>query len=204
MKANSQLPVCIWPQVPPLPALGEPVLVRIALSCPRSVARAQLRQVTREILSAWSNQPLACDILHEANHGPKFNGLINDHPIDLSFSYTETSAWIALVLGRRVGVDAMRIQTFAELKSVAKLYFDPQSCTAIANSVSPDLLFAQTWTKLEATLKCEKSDLREWAVSQTEVETLSAEAICQSFDDIVVTVVVKNLPHICHSHSLVI
>ena len=112
MTTAAELIVIAWPDLPPRPPLGEPVLVRVTTSPLRSIARQQLRAAVQKILSTWDSAP-------------------DDPPVVTSFSYCENSGWIALRCGGPVGVDATRVAPFAEMKSVARLYLGPEAATVI-------------------------------------------------------------------------
>jgi hypothetical protein len=144
MTTVTELIVVAWPDLPPLPPAGEPVLVRVTTSPLRAIARQQLRAVVQQILSTWDPAPDA-------------------PPVATSFSYCENSGWIALRRGGPVGVDATRLTPFAEMESVARLYLGPAAASVIAASCSPTRAFALAWTSLEARLKCQNRRITEWS-----------------------------------------
>lgn len=158
----SDLTVCHWPQVPALPAPGQPVLVRVATMASRRVARVQLREATNKILAAWTGRAPPVPFLHETPHGPVCHEAIDGQAVRLSFSYSNDAAWVALLLGGSVGVDAMRPEAFAEMPSVARLFLGPRARSVIASSADPVRAFARAWTEHEATLKLAGRDLAEW------------------------------------------
>ena len=144
------LTVAHWPHRPPLPAPGEPVLLRVSTAGPRAAARQQLRAATRTVLAAWSDLPLSAIFLRETAHGPVFPTALRGHPVAFSFSYTATAAWVALALDSPVGVDALLVQPFPEMESVARLYLGPAALAEIESSPNPAHPIARHWTALEA------------------------------------------------------
>ena len=162
MSAVAEIPVFTRPQHPPLPPVGEAVLVGVPIHSTRTTARLQIRTATREILAGWSGVPPARIQLRETSCGPLLPGLIDGSAVAVSFSYAEDTAWIGLVRGRAIGVDALRVRSFAEMNSVAKLYLDPERHREIQASAAPALAFALAWTELEARLKCLRQGLSEW------------------------------------------
>ncbi|MEO7412455.1 MAG: hypothetical protein ABIZ81_03790 [Opitutaceae bacterium] len=143
------------------PAVGEPVVVRLPPAAPRAVARRQLRAAAREIISAWSERPPARLELRETSTGPCYAGRIDGASVDLSFSYADGSAWIGLVRGRRIGIDAMGVRDFPEREAVARLYLEPAAFAAMQGSAEPARAFARSWTEFEAMLKCQRRPLAE-------------------------------------------
>ena len=144
MITAAELIVVAWPDLPPRPPLGEPVLVRVTTSPLRAIARQQLRAAVQKILSTWDPAPDA-------------------PPVATSFSYCENSGWIALRRGGPVGIDATRLAPFAEMESVARLYLGLEAAAVIAASSSPARAFALAWTSLEARCKCQGRGLTEWS-----------------------------------------
>jgi 4'-phosphopantetheinyl transferase len=155
-----------WPDLPPLPATSRPILVRVATSASRPAARQELRTVLRRILTVWSGLAPEQLPLNESPRGPQWPGLFAGHPMDISLSYCEGEAWIGLIRGGAIGIDAMSIQPIAEAEVVARHYLDPGALAAIRQSRQPAQTFALAWTKLEARVKCLKHDLTEWNATQ--------------------------------------
>ena len=187
-----QLSAVHWPHLPPLPAPGEPVLVRVPTTAPRATARHQLRTATRTLLAAWANLPASAITLQETPHGPVYPRPLHGHSADFSFSYTATAAWVALTLDRRIGLDALRPEPFAEMTSVARLYLGPAARAAIESSLNPAHTFAQHWTAHEARLKLSRRPLREHPSILTDDPTLREYALDET--DTVVTLVVAHPP----------
>ncbi len=172
MTTAAALIVVAWPNLPPRPPLGEPVLVRVTTSPLRSIARLQLRAALQKILSTWDPAPGA-------------------PPVATSFSYCENSGWIALRYGGPVGVDATRFAPFAEMESVARLYLGPAAATAIAaSSSSPARAFALAWTSLEARLKCHGRGVTEWSDLPPPLLFPSHREFVHETADLVVTLVI--------------
>ena len=152
-----------WPELPPLPAAGRPVLVRVATDGNRPVARQQLRSVLREILGSWSGLAVVELPLRETERGPVWCGLLQGETLDVSLSYTADEGWLALCRGAAVGVDAMEITAFAEMTDVVRLYLGPEMADNLVKAADPAGAFAQAWTAREAQLKCLKRGLTEWS-----------------------------------------
>lgn len=160
---DENLHVVRWPNLPPRPAQGEPALVQVPLSTPRLIARQQLRVVARTILATWRGEVISEGGWHETPQGPVCLSLVDGHPVFLSFSYTEDSGWIAFSIDHAVGVDALRVQPFAELESVARLYFSPATAAAVLDAENPPRAFARAWTAWEARLKLYRRNFGEFS-----------------------------------------
>jgi 4'-phosphopantetheinyl transferase superfamily len=165
MKPPAEL-IFQWPELPPLPPVGIPVVIRVATPAPRSAARRELRVVLRQVLTAWSGLAPEQLPLGEFPRGPLWQGLLAGHPLDISLSYCEGEAWIGLIRGGAIGVDAMSVQPIAEAEAVARHYFGPDALASIRQSRQPTQTFALAWTKLEACFKCLKLELTEWNADQ--------------------------------------
>jgi hypothetical protein len=150
---SENLDVVDWPNRPARPTLGKPVLVRVYLALPRWIARQQLRLVARMLIAAWSDGIVLDSAWHERPQGPVCEALLDGQSVFLSFSYTENFGWIAFSIERAVGIDALHHQAFAELESVARLYFSPAKAKAVLDAENPVYVFAQAWTAREARLK---------------------------------------------------
>jgi len=162
---------CYWPEQPALPPPGEPVVVRVAVSSSRQEARREARVVLRAVLAAWSGHE---PVWEETPRGPVVRG----GGFDVSLSYSGGEAWIGLIRGGRIGVDAMRVESFPELDTVARDYLGPVTALRIRQAPDPVRAFAVAWTAHEATLKCAKHGLNEWtgAVLAAEVESVTGNA----------------------------
>ena len=155
--------ICCWPEMPPLPLPGEPVLVRAAVKAARPAARDKARAVLRAVLAAWSGVQPAEIALVEAGRGPVWEGRLDGICVAVSLAYGAGEAWIGLRRGGRIGVDVMRAEAFAEMQSVAHNYLGPVAAGVIAQAADPACAFAAAWTKYEAQLKCAGRGLTEWA-----------------------------------------
>jgi len=155
-----------WPEMPPLPPVGEPVLVRLATNASRQARRQELRNVLRQILATWSGQPSTAMPLQETPRGPLWEGELAGHSLTISLSYGENEAWIGLLRGGTIGIDTMSATNFTEIEIVARLYLGPVAWQAIQQSPHPARAFALGWTELEARLKCLKQPLTEWPANQ--------------------------------------
>ena len=150
-----------WPERPPLPRPGEPVLVRVETAPARREARQQLRVAAREILAAWSGRPAGAIEWRETQRGPICGPTPDRTSVSLSFSYDGDAGWIGLVRGGTIGIDAMKAAPFAEMPAVARLYLGPIASDAIAAAADPARVFALAWTEMEARLKLQRRDLTE-------------------------------------------
>jgi phosphopantetheinyl transferase len=155
-----------WPELPPLPATGQPILIRVITSASRTAARQELRTVVRQILTTWSDLAPEQLPLDESPRGPQWHGLLAGHPLDISLSYCEGEAWIGFIRGGTIGVDAVSIESIAEAETAARHYLDPDARASIRQSREPAQTFALEWTKLEARFKCLKLPLTEWNAAQ--------------------------------------
>jgi phosphopantetheinyl transferase len=151
-----------WPQMPGLPPPGQPVLIRLTTTAPRQQARQEVRAVLRRIIAAWSGLRTEAIALRESARGPILDGDVAGHSLAISLSYSEPEAWVGLVRGGIIGVDAISATTFAELEMVARLYLGPNQWESIRQSPDPARAFALAWTVMEARLKCRKHRLTEW------------------------------------------
>jgi 4'-phosphopantetheinyl transferase len=151
-----------WPDLPPLPPPGKPLLLRLATSISRQTARLEVRAVLHSMLAAWCGIPADQLPLAETKNGPAWIGLPDGPAMDISLSYSGDEGWIGLIRGGSIGIDAMRIQHIPEFEEVARNYLDPSALKEIRQAPDPDTAFAQAWTQLEARLKCMKRKLKEW------------------------------------------
>jgi hypothetical protein len=143
-----------WPQMPPLPPPGQPVVIGPIAGGSRELRREDSRDVLRHVLVAWSGCPEHVIPVRETPRGPVWEGNLAGHSLGVSISYCENQAWIGLLRGGTIGLDAMRPTDFAELKSVARLYLGPAAWKRIEQSNDRALAFAAAWTELEARAKC--------------------------------------------------
>lgn len=155
-----------WPEMPPLPPVGQPVLIHVATAQLRQAARQQLRNVLRQVLAKWSGLLPEQLPLHETSHGPVWPGRLGEHTLDISLSYAECEGWIGLIRAGLIGVDAMQIQPITEAEAVARHYLGRTAVAAIQQSSNPTLAFAKAWTEWEARLKCLKQEPNEWSDAQ--------------------------------------
>jgi hypothetical protein len=151
-----------WPEMPALPPPGQPVLIRVATTQPRQIARQELRNVLRRILETWIGGSPALP-LSETSRGPVWSGQLGGHPLDISLSYADGEGWIGLLRAGQIGVDVMPAQSFPEIEAVTRHYLGPADVENILRSTDPSLAFAVAWTGLEARLKCLKQPLTEWS-----------------------------------------
>ena len=154
-----------WPKVPALPPPGRFVLICVRTSGRRAEARKEVRAVLRRILAHWSCLSPDEIPLRETPCGPVWQSELQEHHLDLSLSYEEGEAWIALSRGGQVGVDVMRLEPVPEAEAIAQTYFSPADRSALPQSTDPVRDFALAWTQLEARCKCLKQGLTEWSES---------------------------------------
>ena len=162
-----------WPASVP-PPTQVPVVIRASASENRTAARQAARTILTEIFQSW--QEPAPWI--ETATGPS-------HPIyTLSLSYTSRSTWIAIQRQGKVGIDAMELQNFPELKTVTQNFFSPSDCQKILQSNQPLENFTQAWTALESLTKAHRLPLREFPQN---LPALAHHETWQTHDDIVVS-----------------
>jgi hypothetical protein len=167
MKVESKI-IFGWPEMPPLPSVGQITLIRVTTSTFRPTARHELRAVLRQILAGWSGFLPEKLPLRETARGPVWAGQLIGHVLDISLAYANGESWIALLRGGFIGVDALLIQPVPEAEDVARLYLGRNAMVAIQQSYDPALAFAQAWTEFEAKLKCLKQEMNERSGSQEE------------------------------------
>ena len=91
------------------------------------------------------------------------NGQLITEGLDLSLSYEEGEAWVALSRGGPIGVDVMSLEAVPEAEAMAQTHFGPADRSALRQSTDPVRDFALAWTQLEARCKCLKQGLTEWS-----------------------------------------
>jgi hypothetical protein len=165
-----------WPQVPTLPPPGEPALIRVSTGVPRRHARQASRVILRQVVAIWSDRALEAVPLHETSRGPEWRGELAGHSLGISLSYSETEAWIALLLGGMIGVDAVKPMRFAEMEMVGRLYLGPSAWQRIHRARDPAQAFALAWTGMEARMKCLKQPLTEWPANERHRSTKDLRA----------------------------
>jgi 4'-phosphopantetheinyl transferase len=158
----------IFPELPPLPPTGQPVLLRIPCTLLRPAARERARNVLQSLLSQWSG--LASLPLQETASGPVWSGRLQGASLDISLSYGAGEIWIALLRGGAIGIDVMAPQAMEDAQAVAKLYLGETPANAICQSAEPEIVFAMAWTQREARLKCLKRGLSEWTPKSAHTE----------------------------------
>ncbi len=180
--------IAAWPELPSLPPPGQPLLIRVRTAATRASTRQELRTVLRQVLAAWTEISPEHLPLQETARGPVWPGLIAGHALDISLAYAANEAWIALLRGGRVGVDAMLVTKFAEADAVSRLYLGPDVGARIRRSADPDRAFALAWTEFEARVKCLKGELGEWSATSAHALSRCGCRHHASFDQVVVAV----------------
>jgi phosphopantetheinyl transferase len=165
MKAVPKI-IFLWPEIPALPLLGQPVLIRVVTAQPRQTARRELRTVLRQILATWSRLSPEQLPLRETPRGPAWLGQLGGHALDISLSYADGEGWIGLFRSGQIGVDAMPVHLIPEADAVARHYLGRAAAAAIQQSTDPTMAFTVAWTQLEARIKCLKGELSEWHLTQ--------------------------------------
>jgi 4'-phosphopantetheinyl transferase len=154
-----------WPKFPELPPLGQFVLICVRTSGRRVEARKEVRAVLRQILAQWSHLSPDEIPLRETPCGPAWQSELQEHQLDLSLSYAEGEAWIAVRRGGIIGIDIMRLEPVPEAETIAQTYFGLADRSALRQSTDPVRDFALAWTQLEARGKCLKQGLTEWSAT---------------------------------------
>ncbi len=178
-----------WPEIPSLPPMGAPVVVCVGINPCRAVARQQLRDAARVILGSWVALSPDQIQLRETERGPVYAHKLGGAPVALSFSYCDNAGWIALLRGAAVGIDALRVQPFAEMESVAANYLGPAALAEVAADADPPRRFARAWTAHEARLKLAGRALVEWSTTSAVMLTAQAREYSLERDDTIVTLV---------------
>lgn len=155
-----------WPEIPPLPPPGQPVVIRVITGQSRQAARQELRTVLRRMLAAWGNLSTDQLQLQETPRGPVWFGQFGGHALDISLSYAEGEGWIGLLRDGFIGLDAMQGQLIPEAEDVSRHYLGGNASEAIRQSTDPAMAFARAWTELEARIKCLKQELNECSATQ--------------------------------------
>lgn len=155
--------ISCWPELPPLPPPGRPVLLRVRTSVARPAARQELRTVLRQVLAAWTKLSPPQLPLRETVRGPVWLGKVSGEALDISLSYGKNEGWIALRRAGLVGVDVLPVTRMAEADAVGRDYFGAVESARIRRAPDPTHAFALAWTELEARVKCLKTELTEWS-----------------------------------------
>lgn len=138
-----------------------------------------------QVLTAWNG--FGQLPLRETACGPEWQGLLDGESLDISLSYCDGEAWVGLIRGSAIGIDAMMIRPMAEAEAVARHFLGDAAAEAIRRSREPAKAFALAWTGLEARLKCLKRGLTEGSAGRNDFEKLAGQDVL--FDDrIAVTV----------------
>jgi hypothetical protein len=191
------------PQVPTLPPPGEPVLIRASTGVSCRQARQASRVVLRQVVAIWSGRAPEAVPLHETSRGPEWHGELAGHSLDISLSYSETEAWIGLLLGGVIGVDAARPMRFAEMEMVGRLYLGPSAWQRIHGARDPARAFALAWTGMEARMKCLKQPLTEWPANEGHSSAKGLRA-WRCLDGPYVVTVVTGPSHAVTVHTLTV
>lgn len=174
---HAPLPVHAWPAGAEQ-ALGElrsdRALTVISVRTPetelRRTARRNIRNALQEVLATLLQRPIG-SILFTSLPGQAIAlDLPNSH-LSLSVSHAAGLSVAAIRVGGAIGIDLMRIDSFAtELSDsvrVAHDYLGPQVSAGLER-LAPALRaasFAQAWTRHEAGLKCLGLPLTEWTLA---------------------------------------
>jgi hypothetical protein len=160
-----------YPPASSLPPAGQAVLLLVT-------EKSQVRAVLRRVLADWTGLPPQKLPLRETSRGPRWIGPLAGDFLDISISYCGQEAWLGLLRGGSIGIDAMPLEPIPEAAEVASHYFSPKVRAALQQSPDPIRAFAIAWTELEARLKCLKRDLTEWSPAR---EDLTAPCVIQNF-----------------------
>jgi 4'-phosphopantetheinyl transferase len=134
----------------------------------RPAQRANIRRAAREVLAALTGEPASCFGIQSEPGGP-LNVIVGGHDstIGCSFSHEDGYSLAAIHLHGAIGVDMMRVQDIPDWQAVARDYLGP-AVTAVLQAIPAaerPLAFALAWTRREAELKCQGSQLAEWPAS---------------------------------------
>lgn len=170
-----------------MPEPGGWIVRRWPVPPERREARRSVRDTLRRWLAAWSGLDPARLPLEETGRGPAWNGLLEGMTLEISLAYAGDSAWIALRRGGRIGIDAARIEPFAEMAAVAPLYLGPDAWTEIQAGPEPARAFARAWTAREARIKCLGLELAEWTPERARAEAKASLLVVDEQDGLAVT-----------------
>lgn len=133
----------------------------------RQAARQMARTALREVLGAWLQRD-ADTITLTSRPGQGLTVDLAPLHVGLSLSHAPAMSVAAIRLGGAVGVDLMQVDSSREpmpdWELVATDYLGPQQTQAL-RKIAPGqraLAFAQSWSRLEAGLKCLGQPLSEW------------------------------------------
>lgn len=156
---------------PAMPPAGEPLLLRVDVPPVRAAARCELRSALRRVLAAWSGLPPEALPLAETPHGPVWHGPCRGGVAPgISLSYAGGTAWVGLLPGGPIGIDAVEAAAFGEMTDVARLYLGPETAAAVRLSADPGRAFADAWAEREARIKCLGLELAEWSPERARLE----------------------------------
>ena len=131
----------------------------------RSAQRADVRRAAREVLAALTGEPASCFGIHSEPGGP-LSVIVGGHDstIGCSFSHEDGYSLAAINLHGAIGVDMMRVRDIPDWQAVARDYLGPAVAAALQAMPAAErpLAFARAWTRREAELKCQGSQLAEW------------------------------------------
>lgn len=133
----------------------------------RHAARLQVRTALREVLGAWLQRD-ADTITLASRPGQCITVDLAPICVGLSVSHAPGMSVAAIRLGGAVGVDLMQLESSTDAmpdwESVATDYLGPHQADALRQMTSCQrgLVFAQSWSRLEAGLKCLGQPLSEW------------------------------------------
>ena len=134
----------------------------------RSAQRAEIRRAAREVLAALTGEPASCFGIQSEPGGP-LSVIVGGHDstIGCSFSHEDGYSLAAIHLHGAIGVDMMRVQDIPDWQAVARDYLGPAVTAALQAMPAAErpLAFALAWTRREAELKCQGSQLAEWPAS---------------------------------------
>lgn len=152
----------------------------LTIATPNSQFRESARLITRQALRAALAQLLALKeeeiSLVSAPGAPIRPAPPWDH-IGISVSHQPGLSLAAIHLAGPVGIDLMQLgEPLPDIDALARDYLGPAEAAVLATQSAEkrQLAFAQSWTRLEARLKCLALPLREW---MPELDTLLATCV---------------------------
>ena len=146
-------------------------LIVIGIETPRPTLREAARLSSRNVARVVLGAILGCRpdaVALRSDPGQPLRLARPAAPIGLSLSHESGLSLLAINLQGAVGVDLMRVEDqfdwTSDWQPVARDYFGPDLSMAIGNAPAArrQALFAEQWSALEASLKCQGLSLSEW------------------------------------------
>lgn len=148
-----------WPAHIPWeqPKHSQIIVIEIQRVLRNPEGRNSVRCVLADVLRPFLKGP---PTIQETPVGPAILEHVDGAPIYTSITYSKNAAWIALSVGRRVGIDSVTMDPFEGWETIEDLYLQntpslhDADAPALALDLTPFRTFALRWAIFEAQLKC--------------------------------------------------